>query len=100
MISHVPVLVVLLVYALATYRLTRLVVRDEIFSPIRERIWKNHPPERSKLGFLLTCEWCSSFWLAIPCAVGFVFNDTITFIIALVLAFSAITGIVQSLLDR
>lgn len=48
--------------ALATYRLTRLVVEDELVSELREWVWKNHPPEETKIGYFLTCPHCASVW--------------------------------------
>lgn len=49
---------VILVLALA--RLTRLVVADEIFRPLR-----NWTMDRSTwFGYLVTCPWCMSVWLA------------------------------------
>jgi hypothetical protein len=47
---------------LATYRVTRLVVDDELTSPIREYIWKNHSPEETKIGYFVTCPFCVSIW--------------------------------------
>jgi hypothetical protein len=52
----------LVVDALATSRLTRLVVDDELTEPIREYIWKNHSPEDTKLGYFVTCPFCVSIW--------------------------------------
>ena len=48
--------------ALATYRLTRLVVEDEITRPLREKVWDTHPPESTKLGYILTCSHCTSIY--------------------------------------
>lgn len=51
---------VLLVTALAVYRLTLLVTADAITGPLRGRL-----PE-GRLAELLGCPWCSSVWLAPP----------------------------------
>lgn len=51
-----------LVAALATRRLTSLIVDDEITSNVREAIWAKRPPEESKIGYLFTCRKCSSVW--------------------------------------
>lgn len=48
----------------ATYRLTKLIQEDEILSPIRDRFHQTFPPESSKLGYLSTCPWCLSMWIA------------------------------------
>lgn len=48
--------------ALATKRLTTLVVEDEITRDIRDLVWRKYPPETTKLGYLVTCVKCSSVW--------------------------------------
>jgi hypothetical protein len=45
---------------LATRRLVRLVVEDEITYPLRMRASKLHPA----VGYLVTCQACSSVWAA------------------------------------
>jgi hypothetical protein len=51
----------LLVDALATYRLTRLVVKDTVTE--RFRRWFAHRYE-GPLVYLSTCPWCMSIWIA------------------------------------
>lgn len=48
--------------ALATKRLTTLVVEDEIARDIRDRVWDSYPPETTKLGYLISCRKCTSIW--------------------------------------
>lgn len=55
--------------ALATQRLTQLVVKDEITRPVRELVtnWADrHPPETlpDRLGYLVDCPACASVWAA------------------------------------
>lgn len=50
--------------ALATYRLTKLILEDEITAPIRDRVLSKFPPESTKIGYLLTCPWCVSMYMA------------------------------------
>lgn len=49
---------------LASYRLTRLVVEDEILSDVRQWVWDSHPPEETKIGYFITCPFCVSVWAA------------------------------------
>lgn len=49
---------------LATYRVTRLIVEDEITEPVRDLVWKRFSPEETKIGYLLTCPHCTSVWVA------------------------------------
>lgn len=46
--------------ALATYRLTRLVTADQITMPLRTWVLDRN----QWLGYLVTCDWCFSMWVA------------------------------------
>lgn len=50
--------------AAATWRLTSLVVDDEITRPARDWI-ATYLPEGSKLGYLVNCRACTSMWAAL-----------------------------------
>lgn len=89
----------LVIYGLATYRLTRLLTRDVIAEPIREWVWKRRPPEKSKIGYLFTCEWCMSIWTASLLLASSIITD-ITDIAAMVLALSAIAGMLTAYEDK
>jgi len=83
----------LLVDTAAVYRLTKLVIEDEILADIREKVWEKYPPETTKIGYLTTCPWCVSIWMA-----GLVFalrklNPELATYISSALAASAATGI-------
>ncbi len=84
----------LLVDALATYRLTRLLVRDEITR--RPRRWLADHYEGWAV-YLSTCMWCMSVWVA--GAVVVVLTYFVPYgwsFVASVLAFSAVTGYLGS----
>lgn len=49
---------------LATYRLTRLIVSDKIFEGFRTRTIG------SKIGYLVTCPFCTSIWFGFGLAIG------------------------------
>ncbi len=51
----------LIVRALATYRLTRLVGQDYITNDVRRWAQKRAP---ERIAYLLSCPWCISVWLA------------------------------------
>ena len=55
----------LAVDALATYRLTRLVVVDTITEPLRERV-----PEGTFVGRLIDCPWCVGVWVGMGVALA------------------------------
>lgn len=81
--------------ALATHRLTRLVTTDEIAAPVRELIWKNFPPESTKLGYLITCPWCTSIWVGAGVALARRYVPGWS-LLAPALAASSVAGIVES----
>lgn len=54
-------LLVLLV-ALATYRVARVLTQEELFRPWRERVARRFGPE-SKLTYLVECPACVSIWV-------------------------------------
>lgn len=90
----------LAIFGLATYRLTRLVTRDAIMAPVVEKVWKKYPPEKSKVGYLLTCEWCLSIWVASLLQLCRMIVPTPTFVVEVVLAASAIAGLLTAHEDR
>jgi hypothetical protein len=86
----------LLVAGLATYRIARLVVRDEIFSRPRNAIWKKFPPEKSQFGYLFTCMWCTSIWVASLLEISRIIIPNIIHPVEVVLALSAIAGLLAA----
>ena len=83
---------------LATYRLTRLVTADKITEPIRTAVL-----DRSQwFGYLVTCDWCLSMWIAPPVAfIGINFIDsTPVWVVFGALAFSALSGLIATIEAR
>jgi hypothetical protein len=85
----------LIVLALATYRITRLMTTDIIFDTPRNLFWKKFPPETSKLGYLFTCEWCLSIWVASLLFISAMLS-TVVVIVAVPFALSAIAGLLTA----
>jgi hypothetical protein len=89
-----------IVFSLATYRATRLITRDEIFSNLRNKFWNRYPPETTRLGYLATCEWCSSIWVGLVFSVWYTIDaDTFRFF-AVALALSALAGLLTAYENR
>lgn len=87
----------LVLASLATYRVTRLVTADKITERLREAV----TARSDFFGYLVTCDWCLSIWIApwVAGAVLFVDHDVIT--LALVaLSLSAITGVMSMIEKR
>ena len=89
----------LVIYGLATYRLTRLITRDVITEPVRNWVWKKMPPDKSKIGYLFTCEWCMSIYVASLLLVSSMITSA-TDIAATLLALSAIAGLLTAYEDK
>jgi hypothetical protein len=82
--------------ALATYRLSRLAIEDEIAAPLRDKIWSKYPPERSKIGYLLTCYWCTSIYAASALEISRMIAPRATRSVETVLAASALAGLLAA----
>jgi len=85
----------LIILALATFRVTRLMTTDIIFETPRNLFWRRFPPETSKLGYLLTCEWCLSIWVASLLFISAMLS-TVVVIVAVPFALSAIAGLLTA----
>ena len=93
---------VALVYALAVARVTGLVTVDEITRPAREAILRRlneHRRSHIALGYLITCPWCASIWVAAGAvALALPWGTSLWLLApALVLAASQVTGMVSDL---
>lgn len=86
----------LLVLALASFRLTRLVTTDQLSAQLRERVWARRPPESSRLGYLLTCDWCVSIWTSALLVLVYSISSTTALAVGAVLALSAAASIVAA----
>lgn len=78
-----PPLAVIVILALAAFRVTRLITQDTITQPFRSRLygfaWNDDRPTQDDTGFwptpraawrtnlyrLLTCDWCLGVWMSI-----------------------------------
>jgi hypothetical protein len=60
-------ILILILWALASARITRLLIRDEITDFIRVWVFRRWSPQ-SKAGYFATCPWCVGMWLALATA--------------------------------
>lgn len=88
-----------IILALATFRITRFVVIDELFAPVRDWIWKAKSPSDSYIGYFLTCPWCVSLWVSLPLVFLYALNPSLTILIGCIFALSAISGLIAARLD-
>lgn len=83
--------ITLLVAALATARLTRLVTRDRITHALRRRILKRLDPEGLP-AYLLVCDWCTSVYMGALVTAAGLWGPAWFYWIGVALALSHITG--------
>ena len=86
----------LIILALAATRITLLITTDTITQPLRERIWEKRPPETSRYGYLITCNWCSSFYAATLVASMYRITEKPTMFVSMILALSFVAGFVAN----
>jgi hypothetical protein len=83
------------ILALAVFRITRLITTDVILMKFRDRIWAKHPVHGNGLGYLITCDWCTSFWVSSPVMIMYKITPEPTLFVCSVLSLSAITGLLN-----
>lgn len=85
-----------IILTLAIFRLTRLVTTDTILEKFREFIWKKSPPEKNGIGYLITCNWCSSIWVSsLVFSMYKIATEPMIFVCS-ILALSGFAGIIAS----
>jgi hypothetical protein len=88
-----------IILALATYRLSRLLVIDNIFEWLRNLVWKRFPPSTT-FGYFFTCIWCTSVWTASAVAICYTIVPIATVVVASIFALSAVAGLISMRLDN
>lgn len=88
-----------LILSLAAFRLTHLVTTDAIADGFRSKVWSKYPPS-TKIGYLITCNWCTGFWVSLFVAVGYLTLPLATLVVSLVLAISAAIGLISAWIEN
>lgn len=83
--------------ALVTARLTRLVVADKLTEPLRNRLLLRLD-EDGLLAYLVTCSWCASFYTGGAVAAGGALASLWPWgwVLPLALSFSYVAGLLAS----
>jgi hypothetical protein len=97
MIENMP-LAHVVILSLFVYRLTRLIVIDEIFTPVRDWVWMK-TTANSQIAYFFTCSWCVSLWVALPVVFSYAFFPSMTILIGCIFTLSAIAGLITARLD-
>lgn len=90
----------LLLDATATYRLTRLLVEDDLLDEPRDAVTRwaeaRETTLRRKVGTLVLCPWCMSMWCGLLVVALRRVAPRLWDPLAKALAYSAVTGLISS----
>lgn len=86
------------IIVLAAYRATRLITTDIVLEGFRDWVWSKYSHEKG-VGYLITCNWCTGFWISLAFIAGYLIVPSVTFVVSLVLSTSALVGIISSKAD-
>jgi len=103
----------LLLLGVATHKLSRIIAKDRVTSPLRAPFTEYVEPAgeseikekvrgrgmQRAVGDLLTCPWCLSPWVAAGLAFGFVFKPRATRIVAGVFAAATVSDFLHHAAD-
>lgn len=84
----------LLVDGLATYRMTKFIIDDELLADVREKFLDKHPADSTKLGYLVGCPWCISIYMGTAVVTARALAPHMWNRAAQALSFSATTGMI------
>lgn len=87
------------ILALGAYRLTHLITTDAIADGFRNWVWSKYSP-MTKIGYLITCNWCTGFWVSLLFVIGVSILPQVTFVVSLILAISAAVGLLSAWIER
>ncbi len=87
------------ILALGAYRMTHIITTDAIADGFRNWVWKRYDPT-TKIGYLITCNWCTGCWVSLMFVVGASILPQLTFVVSLVLAISALVGLISVWAER
>jgi Protein of unknown function (DUF1360) len=91
--------VTFVILALAAYRMTHLITTDAIADNFRHKVWSKYPP-MTRIGYLITCNWCTGFWVSLLLVVGFLILPQVTLVVSLVMALSGVVGLLSAWIER
>jgi hypothetical protein len=89
-----------IILGLAVYRATRLIVEDTVLDPFRKKVWKKFKPADGGIGYLITCYWCVSFWVASLVVISYIIVPIAVTAVCMIFALSAVAGLITAWLDK
>jgi len=87
------------ILALAAFGLTHIITTSVIADGFRSWVWSKFGP-MTKIGYLITCNWCTGFWVGLLLIAGASILPQVTLVVSLVLAFYAVVGLLSAWIER
>lgn len=87
--------IALLVLMLASFRLTHLIVFDEIMEPVRARL-----DSVPVISMIINCYWCCGIWVSGALVLGYMAWPSVTRVVALILAVAAGQALLEYLVQK
>lgn len=88
-----------IILALGAYRLTHLITTDAVADDFRNWVWSKFGVD-TKIGYLITCNWCTGFWVSLILVIGASILPQVTFVVSLILAISATIGLISAWIEN
>jgi hypothetical protein len=95
--------ITLVILSLATFRLTHLIIKDKIAEKIREPFFEEVEIEgdiylqpNGFIGNLLSCQWCTGFWVSVILVGLYYFFPMSTLTVASIFAVAGLHSILWS----
>ena len=88
-----------IILALGAYRMTHIITTDAIADGFRNWVWSKYGP-MTKIGYLITCNWCTGFWVSLLLVSGAGILPQFTFVVSLIMAISAVVGLLSAWIER
>ncbi|MGE6631018.1 DUF1360 domain-containing protein [Bacillus sp. NPDC077027] len=106
-----------IVFSLAAFRLTRLIVFDTITAPFRRNFHEEHEETnaqgeietyivikgkglRAWIGELISCYWCTGVWCTAALIGIYILSPSVSMWLNLLLAIAAAAGIIEAVVSK
>jgi len=97
-----PYILTLLLIVIATEAITEILVKSELFEPLRKYLFSRSVDSKVFKFFhdLLDCGYCTSVWIAFFLFIFFMFIPEIMFFVCLVFVIHRLSNVWHFIIDR
>lgn len=106
-----------MIFGLATFRITRLLVFDQIMHPLRKLFMDEmeikdelgntniyvKPKKgiiKNFIGELLSCYWCTGIWISLIIFIGYRLCKPITEVVIIIFAVAGLAAIIETIIHK